>query len=93
MTPDRIDEIEADLCERVGGWCMRVDVDADECDPDHPATHAFAVLVVDVRGGALTVEFRINDSGHAEMFARAFSDDEPADPVVFAMPGSVMVTT
>jgi hypothetical protein len=87
-----IDEIEADLADRTGGWCFRVEVDADELDPDRPAMQTLGVLIVE-SGGALAVEFRINDQGRAEITARAFDGDEPKDPSVFAMEGTVMITT
>lgn len=93
MTPEMIDEIENDLAERTGGWCFRVEMDPDECDPDRPAMQTLGVLIVDESGTLLAVEFRINDEGRAEVTARKFADGEQLDPFVFSVPGSVMVTT
>lgn len=93
MTDDMIDAIGEGLIDRTGGWCFRIEQDADGCDPDRPSAQAFGVLIVDSHGHVLTVECRIADDGTAQVTARKHVDGELRDPEVFALPGAVMVTT
>lgn len=90
MTPEMLEEIEAGLVERTGGFCFRITQDPNSVGP---GAQAFGVVIVDGRGCALTVECRITDDGTAQVTASKHADGELLDPFVFTMPGSVMVTT
>lgn len=94
MTPEMIAEIEDGLVERTGGWCFRIEQDADECDPDRPQAQAFGVLIVDSHGNALAVECAIAEDGSGQVTARAY-DAGGADkyPSVFSAGNSVFITT
>lgn len=95
MTDDQIDEIEAQLAERTGGWLMRIETEPELFDPDHPATSTMGVLIRDRKGQALVVEMRISDYGTAELTARMHSEvGEVGTPIVFEAPDrSVMIST
>lgn len=89
MTPEMLAEIEEGLIERTDGFCVRVDQAPDAV----PGSQAFGVIVVDSHGNALTVECRLADDGTAQVTASKHVDGRMVDPVVYAMPGSVLITT
>lgn len=94
MTPEMIEEIEADLIDHTGGWCCRITQDVSETSPDRPGAQAFGVMIVDLHGNALTVECRIADDGTAQVIAtKHVGDGEQIDPSVFTLNGVVMITT
>lgn len=94
MTEDMIEELEAALVERTGGWCFRIEQDADECDPDRPSAQAVGAMIVDNRGNVLTVELRVAPDGSAQVTTSKHADDGIVlEPFVFTMDGQVMIST